>query len=132
MRRLNRNEVLAFKQGLYRKQGGICPLCEEKMASDLGKCALDHDHITGEVRGLLHVGCNLAEGKVFHAVATWGGQGRSYAEAIPYMKRLIHYLETSGEGVQYHLHKDPDEKAEAQRKRTNARARARRAIKKRS
>lgn len=128
MRKLKRTEVVAFKQGLHKKQGGLCPLCLGELPRELSKCALDHDHISGEVRGLLHLGCNKVEGSVFHAVATWGGLGKDYAKAIPYLERLVEYMKVSGEGVIYHLHKTPEEAKEATRKRNNARARARRAV----
>ena len=128
MRKLKRTEVVAFKQGLHKKQGGVCPLCLEKLPTVLSKCALDHDHNTGEVRGLLHLGCNKVEGSVFHSVATWGGLGKDYTKAVPFLERLVEYLKVSGEGVIYHLHKTPEEVKEATRKRNNARARARRAV----
>lgn len=132
MRKLTRTEVTSFKQGLFRKQGGICPLCLEELPTKLSSCALDHDHITGEVRGLLHLGCNKVEGSVLHAVATWGGQGKDYKKAVPFIERLVQYIKESGEGVIYHLHKTPEEVAEATRKRNNARARAKRRLKKES
>lgn len=49
------------KEALMEKQNGLCALCRH---SDGGKRGLfvDHDHETGEVRGLLCVGCNAALG----------------------------------------------------------------------
>lgn len=130
MRKLKRTEVNAFKQGLHKKQKGVCPLCLRELPKELSKCALDHNHETGEVRGLLHMGCNKVEGSVYHAMATWGGLGKDYTKAIPFLERLSEYMKSAGEGVIYHLHKSPEEVAEATRKRNNARARARRALKK--
>ena len=40
----------------YDAQKGICPICNKPLT---GKISLDHDHATGEPRGLLHQSCNL-------------------------------------------------------------------------
>lgn len=40
----------------YDAQNGICPICDKPLT---GKISLDHDHATGEPRGLLHQQCNL-------------------------------------------------------------------------
>ena len=40
----------------YDAQSGICPICDKPLT---GKISLDHDHATGEPRGLLHQSCNL-------------------------------------------------------------------------
>ena len=45
------------RESLYRKQGGLCALCDRP-----GKLYVDHDHETGKVRGLLCNQCNLQLG----------------------------------------------------------------------
>ena len=40
----------------YDAQSGICPICDKPLS---GKISLDHDHATGEPRGLLHQQCNM-------------------------------------------------------------------------
>ena len=40
----------------YDAQNGICPICDKPLT---GKISLDHDHATGEPRGLLHQACNM-------------------------------------------------------------------------
>lgn len=127
--RLKRTEVASFKRKLIKQQGGICPLCMEELPTDLSKTALDHDHTTGECRGVLHLGCNRAEGSVFNAIARWGGQGKDYTEVVPFLERLLAYLKTSGTGVVYHLHKTEEEQREARNRRARQ-ARARRKAKK--
>lgn len=47
------------KKALYDKQGGFCALCGDPFN---GKVHVDHDHLTGAVRGLLHPTCNLLLG----------------------------------------------------------------------
>lgn len=125
MRKLKRTEVLRFKQELYKRQGGVCPLCNKELPTEMAKTALDHCHVTGECRGLLHLSCNRAEGIIFRAVATWGGQTRDYDQTAAYLTRLVDYLSTSKTGVIYHLHKTEEEKREERnRKAREARARA--------
>jgi hypothetical protein len=49
----------------YDAQSGICPICDKPLYKDsllqntFNKISLDHDHATGEPRGLLHQSCNL-------------------------------------------------------------------------
>ena len=45
----------------YDAQSGICPICDKPLA---GKISLDHDHATGEPRGLLHQQCNMKVAQV--------------------------------------------------------------------
>lgn len=46
-------------QALHDSQSGACPVCQRPLGSD---AAVDHDHKTGQVRGLLHRNCNIALG----------------------------------------------------------------------
>jgi len=45
---------------LYKNQDGKCLICKEKR----NKLCIDHDHITGEVRGLLCIKCNAMLGHI--------------------------------------------------------------------
>jgi hypothetical protein len=62
---------------MHEEAGGICPTC----LRDVGEQGLvvDHDHVTGKVRGLLCHDCNLSLGKM-----------QDNADAI---RRLADYLE---------------------------------------
>lgn len=42
----------------WKKQNGICPLCKKPLDVRSDIC-VDHDHLTGKNRGLLHRKCNL-------------------------------------------------------------------------
>lgn len=51
-------QLAAYKRARFISQSGRCDCCGEPLAS-LQKAHLDHDHLTGQLRGLLCVGCNL-------------------------------------------------------------------------
>jgi hypothetical protein len=44
-------------EDLLEFQGGICPICQKPLELDskgLDKPCLDHNHKTGEIRGIIH------------------------------------------------------------------------------
>ena len=43
-------------------QGGICKMCGTDVPGGPGRFAVDHNHATGVVRGLLCMGCNTKIG----------------------------------------------------------------------
>jgi hypothetical protein len=50
---------------MFKKQGGVCAICK-RLTKNPGKgkpLVVDHDHLTGKVRGLLCHNCNLTLGK---------------------------------------------------------------------
>lgn len=52
----------AAYQKALRKQGGTCAICGEPCASG-NRLAVDHNHDTGQIRGLLCSSCNVGLGK---------------------------------------------------------------------
>jgi len=73
-RKITKNDNLKRKFGitiddynaLFERQGGVCAICgeEEKVMAngELRALSVDHNHETGEVRGLLCNGCNRGIG----------------------------------------------------------------------
>lgn len=49
---------------LLAEQGGVCAICEEPPSGRWKRLAVDHDHETGEVRGLLCITCNTLLGRL--------------------------------------------------------------------
>lgn len=45
-------------EALLAIQGGTCPICHRGDGHGAKRFAIDHDHLTGEVRGALHSECN--------------------------------------------------------------------------
>jgi hypothetical protein len=48
---------------LLKKQGGKCAICSSTNPGGKGNFHVDHDHETGQVRGLLCADCNMGLGK---------------------------------------------------------------------
>jgi hypothetical protein len=51
--------TVADFERMKSEQDGICAICGQPLGDDI---AIDHDHGTGKVRGLLHRGCNTGIG----------------------------------------------------------------------
>lgn len=45
-----------------KEQDGKCAICKEELKFGTGGCAVDHDHTTNRVRGLLCRLCNVGVG----------------------------------------------------------------------
>lgn len=117
-----------------KAQGGLCPLCKKEI--DITKDregVIDHDHTTGECRGVLHRSCNAAEGKVRHAVVCWGTKTSEAAAVQSFLQNLADYLLQPGLGIIYAQHQTAEEKklaAAARRKRKQGLVVAKRQLRK--
>jgi Recombination endonuclease VII len=70
--------TLEEKREMYENQLGLCKLCNLLMVKPKD-CHVEHNHATGEIRGLVHSKCNLLLGIV--------------QDNIGMLIRAIHYLE---------------------------------------
>lgn len=52
---------------LNTKQGGVCAICHQPPRGKMTNLSVDHNHTTGEIRGLLCVTCNRAVGYLDNA-----------------------------------------------------------------
>lgn len=134
MRKLARSQMLSWKaRHLQEVQGGLCPLCGLPIDLTIkGEGVIDHDHDTGQIRGVLHRSCNSAEGKVANAVGHWGSKSMKYSDIIPYLERMLAYLKAPATDFIYPMHKTVDEKREAmnlKRRTASAKVRAARKLK---
>lgn len=59
---LKRSHIKAFREALKEQQGNVCALCRQPFTP--GTEVLDHNHLTGHIRGTIHRACNSVLGKV--------------------------------------------------------------------
>lgn len=111
MQKLARSQARTYTLKLHRNQAGVCPLCTKGIDLTIkGEAVLDHNHSTGEIRGVLHRSCNAALGKVDNAAGRWGAKSMKYEDILPWLEAMLEYYKSPGTGVMYHLHKTSDEK----------------------
>lgn len=107
------------RQYAERKQGGCCAICKQPIdftvRGNKTDWVVDHNHSTGEIRGILHRSCNGAEGKAANAIGRWGAKSMQYEDIIAYTEHLLAYWKSEGAGVMYPDHKTPEERKESQR-----------------
>ncbi len=58
-------------EALFKAQKGLCAICQkpevDKRNGKIKRLAVDHDHETGQIRGLLCQRCNTALGSFFES-----------------------------------------------------------------
>ena len=118
MKRITLKQIPLVKQRiLERRQDYKCELCGIDL--NIKTACLDHDHITGAIRGCLCRNCNGIEGKIKNLVNR-ARRGQPFGW---YLERVIRYWkihETNTTGLLHPTHLDEEEK----RVKRNAKARA--------
>ena len=135
MRKLGRAELRPYViRRLKIVQEMCCPICGKEISltvmGNKSDYVVDHDHNTGEVRGILHRSCNAAEGKVRNAIQSWGGQGNNQDAIMYWAKNLVGYWEhwrDNPSGLIYPSHKTDEEKAHARKVKARSAAAKRKA-----
>ncbi len=82
---LKTRELKPYRLRLLEDQNYLCPLCELELLPE--DAALDHCHVTGHVRQVLHRSCNYAEGKILH----WAGQRSKGDDPVEFVSNLLGY-----------------------------------------
>lgn len=135
LRKLTRGQLRSWAIGHVRNvQGGLCGICKQPLTFSVmgakSDYVVDHDHNTGEIRGVLHRSCNAGEGKVAGAAGRWGAKTTQHGPMVAWLKGLLAYYEQPGTGCQYPGHKTDEERAEIARHKRNIQAATRRAAQK--
>jgi hypothetical protein len=83
-RRHNHGITDAEYQAMREAQGGVCALCGQpeihRIKGTLLSLAVDHDHVTGQIRGLLCMKCNHALGYLERYGPGWVAKVWRYLE----------------------------------------------------
>ena len=69
MKKLKQKELKEYREKKLEAQSGICPICSMPIDSDP---VLDHDHVDGYCRDVLHRHCNAIEGKLANWFKSFG------------------------------------------------------------
>ena len=72
------NLTLEQYNEIYKKQNGKCAICDKKHTDGNKRFAVDHDHTTRKIRGLLCQNCNIGLG--------------NFQDNIKYLKKAAKYL----------------------------------------
>ena len=67
MIKIKQKDIRLLREQYYSEQNGLCNLCFEHM--DPSEAVLDHDHKSGQLRGVLHRGCNAYIGSMENNLA---------------------------------------------------------------
>lgn len=138
LRKITRAQIRSVAIKLAKDQGGICLLCGKPLDFTIkgvtgDSVVVDHDHITGRIRGALHRSCNGGEGKVAAAAGRWiVGSMQSSRAIAESLRRVADYLDREPTDMLYYTHKTPEELAQAQKlkaRKARARRKARETIK---
>lgn len=133
--KLKYSQVETVRVKILLSQERKCLMCLAPLGTSTKKRpALDHDHNTGYIRGVLCLYCNGMLGKVENASRRAVGKT---GDSLAWLHRVVDYLDLhktpawsapGRRGLIYPTHKTPEDKRLA----TLAKAKARRAIKKKA
>lgn len=99
--------------------GCNCPLCNQPM-TDLKLMVVDHDHKTGEIRGVICRWCNAQLGKMENAA----NRAKRELTIDDWLTNAMAWRSTARSGLIYPTHKSEAEKKEAAAKKRKATAAA--------
>ena len=85
------SDLKKYRELKLKEQNGLCGLCGLPLT--LKDSVVDHDHSTGKIRKILHIGCNGFEGRVKGAFKRYIGESKGIL--LPeFILNLHKYLNT--------------------------------------
>lgn len=125
--RLSAAKLKVWREATLAAQKNVCALCGMPMTSS-DVAVADHDHTTGQLRGVLHRSCNALLGNIENNRVRYGL--RSDSQLAGMLRNVVPYLllRRDDETPLYPSHRTPEEKRVARNtKARKARAAARKA-----
>lgn len=114
MQQLKAKELAQVREQMLIEQNNLCALCLEVI--EPGKAVLDHCHKTGQIRSVLHRGCNSLEGIIQNNLArnlvTLTRLHNILARLIEYQKQL--------KPVLHPTHRTPEQRKQRAKQRAKA------------
>lgn len=117
--RIRQSELPAIRSQIQTSQNDLCPICHCDLR-DKVPC-LDHDHVTGCIRGVLCANCNQIEGKIKNLAR----RGKRELPPKLFLQNILAYWDIHAERPDQRLH-PTHLTGEERRLRRNAKAKARR------
>ncbi len=122
MNRVKSSKLKSYRESLYNSQGGMCALCSQHIEPK--EAVLDHSHVSGRTRSVLHRGCNALDGKIFNALRR---NGIGLDRLKVFLQNYLEYISKDYSDKPYHPKYRTEEEKKARR---NKRARDRKKKKK--
>jgi hypothetical protein len=85
--------TIEMYDAIFEFQDGVCYACEQPEPVKGRRLSVDHDHTTGEIRGLLCSRCNPILGKIENAYKRYGLGKIATLTVANFVKRIAFYLE---------------------------------------
>lgn len=96
---------------ILKQQNYKCAICGGSLnATATKRPALDHDHQTGFVRGVLCINCNGIEGKVFNLARRARADNTEFQWLVNLARYWQKYQTPQHGGILHHTHKSEEEK----------------------
>lgn len=120
MRRITQKEIKELREKYLLLQNNLCALCRDYL--DINEAVLDHDHESGQLRGVLHRGCNVMEGVITNNMK------RNRIDEIRLSSILANLQDYQRElkDLLHPSHRTPEERKQRAKKRAKARSKKRR------
>ncbi len=107
------DKIRIIRERVLREQNNVCPICANRIRVD--EAVLDHDHVSGRVRAVLHRNCNVGEAKLERLVRRYFAldvkDQKSREIVLSLMASMMTFWEVDYSGNPYHPgHKFPEHK----------------------
>lgn len=100
MEKLKYKDIKPFREERLMLQNNLCCLCKQYIKPE--DAALDHDHVSGKVRGVLHKDCNILLGKIENFIFRQGKRLSLLNTIGLFMGNVVKYMYCKYEHMPLH------------------------------